>query len=171
MLLVGFVFKQCELKFLKMDTSVILIGVIMLAALGGPIVYLNFIKTNAEKKFIKQLYDYAQQHNCKLDEHDFWSYTVIGIYKDAKRLLYVAKTGGEVQKVEIDLSTVKRCRVVEVKNNDKTSVARLELVFSYADANTPETGLVFYDATRSNFLLSGELQLVKKWQGLVNSIL
>ncbi|KAB2918151.1 MAG: hypothetical protein F9K23_03125 [Bacteroidetes bacterium] len=154
-----------------MDTSVIIIGTIMLVALCGPIIYFNRLKANSEKKFIKQLDDYAVSNKYTLDSHDFWSNTVIGIYKSAGKLLYVAKEGGSFAKNEINLHNVKRCRVVEVKNEDKTSVVRLELVFSYVDANTPETSLVFYDATRSNFLLSGELQLIKKWHDLVNSTL
>lgn len=143
----------------------------MLVALCGPIIYFNRLKANSEKKFIKQLDDYAVANKCTLDSHDFWSNTVIGIYKSAGRLLYVTKEGGSFVKKEINLHNVKRCRVVEVKNEDKTSVVRLELVFSYTDPSAQETALVFYDATRSNFLLSGELQLVKKWEGLINSTL
>lgn len=139
----------------------------MLVALCGPIIYFNRVKSNSEKKALKQLNDYAAAHKGTLGEHDIWGKTVIGIYKDAGRLLYFTKEG---EKTEINLHEVKRCRVVEVKNEEKTSVVKLELVVSYKDPTAKETALVFYDAQRSNFLLSGELQLVKKWHDLVNSI-
>lgn len=157
-----------------MDLATIITGLVILASVTIPIIYLNNLEKRSQKKLKQLLFNYANAHGCSIYEHDLWNNTAIGIDKSNGLVFYVQKTRGQETKLQVNLSKIQRCKISEITKTIKTGEGhdtvfeRLELSFM-ANGNSPtETSLEFYNTNSSRFVLNGELKLVEKWQKIIN---
>jgi hypothetical protein len=151
---------------------VILIAMIVLIFVV-PSIWMYVRNLKNERQFKNKLFNLAANSSCSISEFDFWKNSAIGIDINRHKLFYVREVKEAELKKEIDLSEIQKCRILNasrslnVKNGNYTAIDRLELVFSNRDKTKPEIGLEFYNTVHDSLAISGEVQLVEKWSGIV----
>ena len=151
-----------------------IVGILLLVICVLAIVIVSSNKKKKKNQFIQTLFEMAEKSKCKISDHDFWNNTLIGIDKDAHKLFFIRKTADNAISNEIDLTGIQKCRVINssrvLTNNgtNHTVIDKLELALSSAEAKIADTMLEFYNTTRDNLFLNGELPLTEKWAAIVN---
>ncbi len=153
------------------DLTTAFIGLGMVALCILPIVYFHLAQKSKKKKFVKSFLSHAQEQQLIVSPYDVWGiYHAIGLDAKAHKLLYYKDGAVQEQKVLVNLQDVAKCRVNNVKvalNKDQV-IDRLDLVFTFHNARTPEKALSFYSKEEGTSLF-GELQLIEKWKTIVSS--
>ena len=73
----------------------------------------------------------------------------------------------------VKLSEIKDCKVVDTsrsiksKDGDIKVTDKLELVLSFKTPQKDDLVLVFYDGNTDSLTMTGELQIINKWNNLV----
>lgn len=156
-----------------MDSGTITIGVVSIVACILPFIFINRSKKKAEQKRLRALIDLAAQHNGAISRHEFCGEIAIGLDEINNYLFFVSKVKGREAAQFIDLAGIKSCRVENASRNVNSKdgaykvIDKLSLVFTPADKDKSNVSLEFYDADASMQLV-GELQLIERWEKLVN---
>ncbi len=109
--------------------------------------------------------------------YDIWYNTIIGADQDFRQLFFSKKVGEQELDQQILLAEVKNCQINQTSRTlsspegDQKITEKLELVFSFKNKDKADAVLVFYDAGTDSLTLAGELQLIQKWNKLVNDTL
>jgi hypothetical protein len=158
-----------------MDTTSIITGIALVAVIALPFFLYHLIKRKKEKKFLNDIISLAESENATISQIEFWRERyAIGIDNTSKKLFYINKQKGKKDRTIVDLSEIEKCRIVtasrsvKTPNGNSTIIDRLELVFTFNSSDVPEKVLEFYDCTEF-MTTDGEVPLIEKWQGLVNS--
>lgn len=151
-----------------MDTPTTIIGAVVLLACIVPLVMAH----NNTKKKGKRLYalilGYAQAAGSKISQHDTWLNNVIGIDNDTKTIFFIKHENDINFSQIVKLEDVKSCYIRGAENIANIDDAnKLELVFIYKNQNEGETSIEFYNREAS-IQLNDELQLIKKWEAIIN---
>ncbi|UEG49547.1 hypothetical protein LK994_12975 [Ferruginibacter lapsinanis] len=156
-----------------MDSGTTIIGLMFL--LFCVIIFMVMISNNRkkEKKLLQSLENMAKENKCKIVQFDIWNNSVIGI-DDATSVLFAIRNAKEESiSSQIDLSEMKSCRVEKTNrvtdDNDFKEIEKLELVFTHKDKTIPDIFLHFYNREYDTGSLSGELQLIEKWNTIANN--
>jgi len=156
-----------------MNFSLILIGVIFLAAFILPVVYIHRVQKNKGKNFLKHYMTLAEKNQVKIVENDMWdSSNCIGIDTVSKKILVLKKNDEGEESILIDLKEVDKCfasptyRSFKGNKNNKI-LERLDLVFTYKNSSKPENQINFF-INSGNSTLSDQQVLAEKWCGIVN---
>jgi hypothetical protein len=158
-----------------MDTVSIITGLALVAIIALPFILHHLIKKKKEKIFLNEIISLAESENATISQKEFWRERyAIGIDNTSKKLFYINKQKEKRERTILDLSKVEKCRIVtasrsvKTPNGNSTIIDRLELVFTFNSFDVPEKVLEFYDCTEF-MTTDGELPLIEKWYGLVNS--
>lgn len=159
-----------------MNITTIIIGLMLALLFLVPVVFLARASARAKKKYLKDLYDLAENNNCSLSEHDHWNNSAIGIDKEHRHLFYINRTTNNEQTQIIDLTEVRQCQVVnKSKNAGKKAnytpiLERLGLVLNYLNKDNPDAWLDFYNSDFDSTIPEKEFKLAEKWSGIVNNV-
>jgi hypothetical protein len=149
-----------------MDLQTTIIGMVLIALSVVPFIFLYNKKKAKQQLMVKQLRAQAITSGCNITRHDLWHNTVIGIDDNAKCLFFFRRTKeGEVQK-QAHLAGVTKVYI----NGADNAIEKLELVLVHNSSKEPDTVLEFYNSA-TLMQINTELQLVKKWQGIVEESL
>ena len=116
----------------------------------------------------------AEKNAGKINEHDIWNNSVIGIDTNAHKLFCVKEATGNQLQQEINLVEVQKCRLnnvsktVNTPDGKQTLIEKLELIFIYHDHSKPETFLEFYNSKLDNLSINEEFALTGKWLEIIN---
>ena len=156
-----------------MDLGTISIGVTCIIICAMPFVLTTRSRNKKEKQLLLLLNNLAIQQQSNISKYDVFGYYAIGIDEIKKNVFYQFKAK-EIEKQQfVDLTTIKKCKIENVsKSTDGNSrvVEQLNLNLSFIDKNKPDIILEFYNA-EVNFQLNGEIQLIEKWNTLINNML
>jgi hypothetical protein len=158
-----------------MDSGTIITGVIFL--LIFIIIFWIISRSNQkkEKELLQSLRLLAQEHNHTISQYDTWSNTAIGIDHTANTIIMVRKINEQPTSYRVNLAEMQKCRMLVAsrpQSNEAGSdkvIEKLELAFTSNKKQLPETTVEFYNAAYDNAVLSGELQLLEKWQKIATS--
>lgn len=151
-----------------MDTPTTIIGAVVLLACIVPLVMAHNNTKKKEKKLYTLLAGYAQTASCKISQYDTWLTNIIGIDNDTKTVFFVKQENDINLSQTVKLEDVKSCHVRGTENiANIDDASRLELVFVHKNQNEGETVIEFYNRDAS-IQLNDELQLIKKWEAIVN---
>lgn len=157
-----------------MDLGTLIIGIVFILICIIPFALMIINSRKKEKKQLNGLSDIAQKSKCKLSRYDFWHNSSIGIDDTAYMVFFTRKSKDIETSQQINLTEIKTCRVLNStrtwSSNDGNNkvIDKLELAFSFHDNQKHEVALEFYNADYDSLTLSGELQLVEKWCGIMN---
>lgn len=164
-----------------MDLYIILTWVITLLTIVSVVAFLYVKRIIKEKRVFSTLQSFALENNSTISRYDYCDKTLIGIdNQGANKLFFVRtivdkKTNSHKEFREvINLTEVINCRLekaVRTVQLDKEKVKvidKIELIFSLVCPNKLEVILEFYNNDYDNLMLSGELQLARKWAEIVN---
>ena len=153
-----------------MDLGSAIFGLLAVACFVVPVIYLQMVKKNERKKFLKEFLQLAEQEQLKISAHDFWNHScAIGIDTNKNKLLFLKKQEGNEQKVIIDLVEVEKCSLINISRNvnDNRVVDRLGLGFTFRNGKHPENSLDFYNK-EENLSINDEHTLSEKWKATIN---
>jgi hypothetical protein len=156
-----------------MDTTTILITVVVLILCALPIVLMQRNKTKKENAFKEKMVNLGGNGNTKIHQLDRWNNKGIGIDNDNHKLFFLfSKQDTDVQKV-INLSEIRQCSLVKShhtgNNESSTGIKKLELHLLSKEKSKPNVVLEFYDADHDSLTIREELQLAEKWSSIIES--
>lgn len=155
-----------------MISVAIIIAIVLVLYLG-----ISMNRKNKEKKKLQALTDLASKQNCKITKYELDSKISLGLDEKNDFLFFLKKTGEFTVTKYINLSEVKKCKVVNtnrtVKFNNSNSVVveRLEISLELNGKTAEPALLEFYNVNTDGSILNGELQLAEKWSAILNETL
>jgi len=158
------------------DWKTAIIGLIVILVCISPIIIMVRFRAQKTKKMLQSLKKVAQQQNCKISQHEFFSDFVLGI-DEVKKFVFFYKHGKENSISQyVDLAKIQTCKVVKQSKNIKLGsdsvsvISRLELSFIPIGKSQEEQSFLLFDL-ETNKQLSGELQFSEKWAQIINGYL
>lgn len=154
-----------------MDTSSIVMGAIIVAVCIVPIIMISIISKNKKKKRLQNFKNSAAAQNCNITKYEVLGNVVIGIDEVSNSLFFMKQVNDTEITQFINLADFQSCKVINLGRaaNNSTIIEKLELCFYPKNKNNSQQVLSFYDSTVDGISLSGELQLIETWEGIVNS--
>ena len=156
-----------------MDWGTAIVGLISILICIVPFMIMYYKRIKKENKMLQSLNEIAQQHNCKIGQHEFCGDYVMGMDEN-RNFVFFFKQKREVAISQfVDLSEVQICQVVKKTRNVKNDIGslsiieRVELSFTPINKNKVVTKFELYDE-EIHMQLSGELQFVDKWAKQIN---
>lgn len=155
-----------------MDLGSVIVGTIILAFCIVPFVIMHYNSVKKENKMLQSLNEIAQQHNCKISQHEFCGDFVIGLDENINFVFFFKQKKEEAISRFVDLSEIQYCkavkstRTIQSKDGNISIPDRVELSYIPANKGKAETRFELYD--EENMQISGELQLVDKWSKQIN---
>lgn len=134
-------------------------------------------KINAPRKrqFLQPLLNLAQHNQSRLSQYDTWNNLAVGIDYNTGMVFFFKKVNNTGVSLQVNLSTIKKCRVIQVAKtlnggqDNFLGVAKLALAFEHKDTSKADALLEFYNADSDEAGLTRELQLVEKWRQLIDN--
>lgn len=142
-----------------METGILMTGLVLLALVFSPIIYIHYQKSRKER-FIKQHFQQrATALNFVAYHIDFWNQTyAIGLDESRSHLLYLKVSGKTITEEHIALSKshqailIKTNKAVEIVLQHKTGT---KTVLEFGESNGLET-------------MDEEIALAEKWVSLLH---
>jgi hypothetical protein len=154
-----------------MDLGTIIISVLALATFIVPIYLIQSRQKKKNSKVLDEFLAFCQSRQLHLTEQDSWNGNLaIGIDKAKKKLVYFNRHSTIAEHLVVDLAGVSKCEVVNVSRevNGNLLIDGIELHLAFVDGKKPQQKLEFYNKEHFT-MLSGELQLARKWADHVNA--
>jgi hypothetical protein len=129
-----------------------------------------------EKKMYNTLQFMAGGYATKIAECDYGLEFAIGMASNKQYVFFYKEVNERVTEHSVSLEDIRKCSLFSVNKTVKTKdgienvIEKLELVFEPKD-NTHQTVRFEFYTSADHFMLSGELQLIKKWEAMINPCL
>jgi hypothetical protein len=160
---------------METDSATLLIVIIASATFLVPILYFEYYKKRAAKKFTATFKKISAKNRLNLSQYDVWGdQYAIGIDTAAKKMIYHSRKNGQAGTGLQDLREVKKCRIVKedaqikTQDGDRRIPARIDLQLEFISPDIKPVSLQFYKR-REGDDVSGELLLAEKWAKIINS--
>lgn len=156
-----------------MEFGTIGIGLIVILLCAWPVAMLMRSRTKRKNEILKTLKTLADSHALHIAQQDVWSNTAIGMDTQKKHLLFVRMQNDSASTTVVDLNNIALCNVNKRSSsfgegNERYSVMeQLEIVLQPMDKSKGLMVLLCYDANEDSASLTGQLQLVDKWQAII----
>jgi len=130
---------------------------------------------NKKKKKIDEFLAMGKEHGFTFSQYEIGNWFSMGLDEKSPGILVVNQQKPE-EILAVDLSKVKQCKATETSTNVSAKTenhyitSRIDLVFHFKDKNATPLSINFYNIDES-FQISDELQLAKKWEKIINSVL
>ena len=157
-----------------MDLVTAIIGSILLILSFSPFIFYYFYNKSREKILYKLLTSLAQSQKLTISRYEVCNDVIIGLDESSKTLFFCKESKVKKFQKHVSLKDVNSCKIVKTSNhvgskiNGFSPIDFLGLSIDYANKSKPVDVLEFYDSTVNN-QLSGELQMVEKWETIINS--
>lgn len=149
-----------------MDSTSLTIGIILLIVCVLPFILFSVNNSKKRKKRIQNLIQKAKENNATIQEKDDWNQSIIGIDKTNK-MLFFSKKSEEIDKfISINISELLKSRIERTENKNKV-LEKLELELTFA--SKPTVVLEFFNKDETRLILN-EIEIIQKWQTLLNKI-
>ena len=149
-----------------MDATSLTIGIILLIICVLPFILFSVNNNKKRKKRIENLVKKAKENNATIQEKDDWNQSVIGLDKKNK-ILFFSKKSEEFDKfIFINISELLLCRIERTENKHKV-LEKLELELTFS--SKPTVVLEFFNKNETRLILN-EIEIIQKWQTLLNKI-
>jgi hypothetical protein len=149
-----------------MDSSTIIIGIIMVALCSLPFILSGSNRTKNEGKIKNSIFELAQKNNTSILQNDFWFKSAIGINTNSNELFFYRKIKDIETSEIIQLAEYQKCKVVKL-NDNSNHIELLQIVLVPNSSNKAETVLEIYNAEFSP-QLNNEVKIIEKWSKLIN---
>ena len=156
-----------------MEIGTTIVGIIIIAVCIASLVLMSRSNKSKQNNLKKSLVNIALHNHCELTHSEACGNVAIGMDAAKKKLFFVRQKGEENVSRMLDLSGLAKTYVVnhsrtagekgELKATDK-----LELILTFREKNKPDDKLEFYNVENDSLRLMGELQMIEKWNGILN---
>lgn len=149
-----------------MDSTSLIIGIILLIVCVLPFILFSVNNSKKRKKRIQNLIQKAKENNATIQEKDDWNQSIIGIDKTNKMLFFSKKSEEFDKFISINISELLKSRIERTENKNKV-LEKLELELTFA--SRPTIVLEFFNKDETRLILN-EIEIIQKWQTLLNKI-
>ena len=149
-----------------MDAISLTIGIILFIICLIPFIIFSINNIKKRKKRIENLVKKAKDNNASIKEKDDWNHSIIGIDKTNKMLFFSNKSDDFDKFIAINISDLHSC-MIEKKENKHKTIEKLELELKFA--SRPTLLLEFFNKNKTRLLVN-EIEIIQKWQTLLNKI-
>jgi hypothetical protein len=134
------------------------------------------IKVNIRRNYRKQfdtLVAIAQNVQCELTEYDFLKDLLVGWDANKHFVFFHKKQNEEIIQKSINLNEMSSCEANRITRsiNGVIVIDNLELSFFPIDKSLPRQFLEIYNSDFDSLTLTGELQLLDKWEKQLKQVL
>ncbi len=160
-----------------MDKGILLVTIIFLAIIILPFVFIGLSKKKKRNRFLNKITNLADLRGCTITRHEISNNFIIGIDDSAGCLFFYKKEPDKEILRDFNLKEFKTCKLLNVSRtvNDKQNqlqlVQKLELCFYPIEEDQPEEVIEFYNDEYDSLTLSGELQMIERWEDQINKYL
>ena len=154
-----------------MDTSVTIIGIIIMVIIGIPLYYA--FRSNAinkgKIKAIKQQYSQNNEFNFELSETQ--NKKVLSIDEIKKGFLLIDFNSEKEIISFVNLKEISSCKLVNTTENKSDTIVKIEFEFEYKNSTKKEL-IAFYKIENDQIgqvCLYEDLQLAKKWVVIIQN--
>lgn len=157
-----------------MDLATAIIGSILLILSFSPFIFYYFYKKSREKILYKLLLSLAQSQSSVIAKYEVCNDFIIGLDESSRNLFFCKESKVKKFQQHVNLKDVHSCKIVKISNHEGSKsngfapIDFLGLSINYANKSKPVEVLEFYDSSENN-QLSGELQMIEKWETIINS--
>lgn len=158
-----------KLIFKNMELSHIISVLIFLVIVTVPIIMLVRSGSKKKKALTDKVNQLKQQYQLNISETDTWDDIMICLDRNARKVLWVKESGGELV---VDLDKISQCkkfsisRMVKAGKESSQVLDRLGLELIGKDSQAAPVVLEFYNSD-SSYLFNFQLELQTKWQKLI----
>jgi hypothetical protein len=152
-----------------MDTSSIIIGVVLMAIFIVPIAILAGRNSSKQKAKAALLNSFFEKEGVKVSEQESWGNHTIGINSDAGKLVFITFGKPENKTEVIDLHNARKCDVHEVvRKVDSMEITDIVgLKIGLKEPESTHQVLEFFNSEKRS-QLTNEMVIAKTWAGYVN---
>lgn len=138
--------------------------------------FILMIRSNIERenKLLQSLQTISSINNCKITLHEISGDLAIGLAEHDNAIVFFKQGKEKETQRFISLAPFRSCKINNQGRTIKSSddnyriTEKLELLFEPQEKNGTPIALEFYSRNDS-FQLNGELQLIEKWEALINT--
>ncbi|MEO9476724.1 MAG: hypothetical protein ABJG41_14375 [Cyclobacteriaceae bacterium] len=159
-----------------MEFGTTIFGLVAIALCIAPFLVMHKSRKKKEQDLIDGLKAIADSYNSDIATYDCGIEFSIGISSAKNYIFYYKKTDQHVSELCVPLNAISKCQADSIKRSVKTQagtetvIDRLELTFIPKDKSIAPSRFEFFNSNE-HFQLNGELPLVRKWEGVVNTSL
>ncbi|PKB45052.1 hypothetical protein AX016_3288 [Cellulophaga sp. RHA19] len=157
-----------------MDLGTDIIAIIIVIVCILPFILIAKGRKKKEKKMLAALQEVANRDNCTINDYEISANFIIGIDHKQNRVFYYKNEEGVINEGIVNLEGIKTCKIGTKSKTINTNKDRKEYIiqglylkFIPRFNNNPEALFHVYDSDLK-MQLTGELQLAKKWETLIN---
>jgi hypothetical protein len=158
-----------------MDSGAAIVGLVIVLICAIPFILISINNRNKKKKLLDKIVSLATKHNSNINQYELWNNTSIGI-DYTKQIVFYTSSRKEVEiHQQINLNEVQKCSIANSSrtvNNEMGNfnvVEKLELQFTFQNKTKADVTLEFYNVKHNISTLSGELQLIEKWNTIITT--
>jgi hypothetical protein len=157
-----------------MDSGTLIITIVFLVIVIFPFAVTGYSRKKKKKNLFCKLTEMAQTDNSSITQHEFCGDFVIGLDETANQLFFFKKRETTEIAVKINLKDFRKCskfcskREIGSKKEHYDVIDKLELCFYPKDRTIPNVLIEIYNDEHDSLTLSGELQLIEKWEKMLN---
>lgn len=156
-----------------MNTSIILISLLLVLVVFVPFFILNSSGKSGIKLISKKVKEIAKEERLKFDLKEGWACSFIAIDRTQKILVFSKLVDGEVLLEKIALDQVEKSAIQKKVRLEKTNTGnanvlqRLDLSITFLGSQKEIISLNFYDA-EDTYTEDYEMQRAEKWETVIN---
>lgn len=150
-----------------MDLPNTIIGIVMFTILMLPILLINRRIIKKRNVLISKLQNFSNSKNKEIKEFESWTdNSIVGISADNQTFFYLRNTVDYNRVEEVELSNIKFCHFIQIKDINGRMTKSLDLEIELLDSS--KIILEFFKADEKNFIMGEEMRIIKKWIQKIN---
>lgn len=156
-----------------MDLESAITGAILVVICIVPFVLMRRNRKKRERQLLQSLTNIANQHNCRISQHEICMDFGIGIDETESFVVFFKQTKDKVVEEFINLAEIQKCKINNItrtiidKEGRNNIIDKLELNFIPNTPNKREVTFEFFNADVYPQLY-GELKSIQNWSKLIN---
>lgn len=154
-----------------MDTTTIVIGVIIILCAALPIILTNYFRRRRERMALQGIQDLAEKSGEELDAYEIGMVFSIGMDKSLRHL-YFSHIGEPA--LQVQLSKVKHSTILNKSHDVKTAEGNHNVIdligiqIVLKDETQQPIVLEFFNAEKDSISIDNESRVAEHWSRLIN---
>ncbi|MDG5491237.1 hypothetical protein [Psychroserpens sp. SPM9] len=157
-----------------MNLGITITSAVLLLLVVAPVALIQQQQKKKEKNLLKALKTLTNQHHATLSEYDVFRNFAIGMDSETKRLFFYKKDNSNIIAQHFDLNEFTSCGILKSKKaspqNKSEQIAKLQLILNPKHHSKAHEAIEIYNQ-ESDFQLDGELDVLHKWERLIQNSL
>lgn len=154
-----------------MDTTTIVIGVIIILCAALPIILTNYFRRRRERMALQGILDLAEKSGEELDAYEIGMVFSIGMDKSLRHLyfLHIGEPALQVQLSKVKHSTIlNKSHDVKTAEGNHNVIDLIGIQIVLKDETQQPIVLEFFNAEKDSISIDNESRVAEHWSRLIN---